>query len=67
MVPMRVAVSTGAVSWVGAEGRGLVGDDELQALTTREAIATTTNVRWRRDMSDSGGGTDSSRGLLSRT
>ena len=55
------------VSWVAAAGRGPVGDDELQALTTREAIATTTNVRWRRDMSDSSGGTNSWRELLSRT
>jgi hypothetical protein len=45
-VPTRAVVSAGAVnpSWFGAAGRGPVGD-ELQALTTREAIATATKVR----------------------
>lgn len=53
-------------SWEGAEGRGPVGD-ELQALMAKEAIATTTNVRWRRDMGDSRVGANSWRELFSRT
>jgi hypothetical protein len=53
---MRADVSAGAVnpSWEAAEGRGPVGD-ELQALMAKEAIATTTKVRWRRDMGGSSG------------
>jgi hypothetical protein len=39
----------------------------LQALMAKEAIATTTNVRWRRDMGDSRVGTNSWRRVLSRT
>jgi hypothetical protein len=51
--PIRPEVSAGwvNVSCEGAEGRGPVGD-ELQALMAKEAIATTTNVRWRRDMGE---------------
>lgn len=62
MVPMRPALSVGVVSvpWVGAAGRGPVGD-ELQALTIREAIATTTRVRWRRDIDGSSEGTSGRR------
>jgi hypothetical protein len=57
---MRLVVSAEVEdsSWEAAEGRGLVGD-ALQAPTTREAIATATKVRWRRDMGDSSEGANS--------
>jgi hypothetical protein len=54
---MRPVLSDGVnSSWLAVAGRGPVGEEVLQALTTREAIATTTNVRWRRDMGGSGEG-----------
>ena len=52
------AMESETASRLGAVGRGPVGD-ALQALTTREAIATTTKVRWRRGMGDSGRWTNS--------
>jgi hypothetical protein len=65
---MRLDVSAGAVnsSWDGADGRGPVGEAS-QAPTNKEAIATRTNVRWRRDMGDSGEGANGWCRLLSRT
>jgi len=57
--PARPVESTGVSpsALMGAGVRspfcGAVGELELQAETTREAIATTARVRWRRDMSGS--------------
>ncbi len=68
MTPIRPVESAGGVnvSWDGAVGLGPVGD-ALHALTTREAIATRTNDRWRRDMGDSGEGTNCWREPMLRT
>ena len=54
--PVRLVESTGASpsALMGAGARrpfcGAVGEEVLQAETTREATATTARVRWRRDM-----------------